>query len=262
MDESESLRRAFNAVPELYHRARPRYPAAVYDDLLKVTELTRGARLLEVGCGTGIATLPLAQMGFEIVCVELGNDLADLARRNLSGYPNVSVESSRLEQWQTSQEFDLVYAATAWHWIDAKSRYALAARLLKPEGFLAFWSASHVFPAGGDPLFAELQEVYDEIGEGLPADAPWPRPGQLEESTSEIVESGYFEPIHVRHFDWQTSYDSESYIDLLKTFSGHINMQPWQQNRLFDAIRQRVNERESPVIRRHWGCVLHIARRK
>ena len=67
-----------------------------------------------------------------------------------------------------STAYDLVYAATAWHWVDPEVRYQRAHEVLRPGGHLAFWRADHVFPVGGDPFFAEIQEVYDEIGEGLP----------------------------------------------------------------------------------------------
>jgi hypothetical protein len=54
-------------------------------------------------------------------------------------------------------------------WIDPAIRYRKAADPLRPGGRLAFWEAVHVFPRGGDPFFREIQEVYDEIGEGAPS---------------------------------------------------------------------------------------------
>ncbi len=67
-----------------------------------------------------------------------------------------------------AESFDLIYAATAWHWVAPEIRYRKVHRLLRPDGHLAFWSARHAFPAGFDPFFAEIQEVYDAIGEGNP----------------------------------------------------------------------------------------------
>jgi hypothetical protein len=62
----------------------------------------------------------------------------------------------------------LVYAATAWHWVDPAVRYRRARAALRPGGHLAFWSALHVMPDDGDPFFREIQDVYGEIGEALP----------------------------------------------------------------------------------------------
>ena len=89
-----------------------------------------------------------------------------------------------------------------------------------------------MFPDGGDPFFREIQEVYEEIGEGPPPGEGFPRPGELWDQGAEIGASGLFEVVAVRHFDWERVYDAESYIALLRTFSGHIAMEQWQQDRL------------------------------
>jgi SAM-dependent methyltransferase len=189
---------------------------------------TAGDRLLEVGCASGKATLPLARRGFRVACVEIGPDLAAAARHYLAGFPGVEIIESAFETWRPpgGDRFDLVFAATAWHWIDPAMRYQRAWELLRPGGHLAFWTASHAFPDGGDPFFLEIQAVYDEIGEGLPEDATWPRPGDLPDDRGEIERSGLFEDVVVRHFDWEVSYSAEEYLALLDTFSGHIAMKP------------------------------------
>jgi hypothetical protein len=119
-----------------------------------------------------------------------------------------------------------------------------------------------VFPEGGDPFFVELQDVYDEIGEGFPPGYSWPRPGELPERRSEDEAEGLFEVMDVRQFDWETVYDAEGYIDLLGTFSGDIAMESWKRDRLHQEIRARLSRRADPRLRRHWGAVLHIARRR
>jgi tRNA G46 methylase TrmB len=61
---SRSLRTSFEEVPELHDRARPTYPGPLFDDLASLGALGDGARVLEIGCGTGKATLALAGRGF------------------------------------------------------------------------------------------------------------------------------------------------------------------------------------------------------
>jgi SAM-dependent methyltransferase len=261
--ERLTLRETFDRAAESYQRARPDYPGELFDDLSRVAGLAPGDRLLEVGCATGKATIPLARRGFRITCVELGSDLTAAARRNLAGL-DAEVIHGRFEDWRPAPgvRFDLVFAATAWHWLDPAVRYPGAWRALRPGGHLAFWSASHVFPDGGDPFFRELQDVYDEIGEGLPPGAAWPRPGELASQTAEIEASGLFDVTAVRHYDWERVYDAEGYIGLLSTFSGHLAMADWQRERLYGEIRRRLGERPDGTVRRHWGAVLHVARRR
>ena len=262
-DDRQRLGRTFDSAADLYQQARPEYPGPLYDTLVEVAGIRTGDRLLEIGCATGKATLPLARRGFRITCVEIGPDLAALARGNLAAFPFVEVIGGAFETWQppVSDRFDLVFAATAWHWIDPELRYQRAWELLRPGGHLAFWTATHVIPEGGDPFFVEIQEVYEEIGEGIPAGTPLLRPGGIPDDRDEIERSGLFEDVVIRHFDWELSYSAEEYLRLLGTFSGHIAMQPWQRDRLYAEIRGRLAQRSNGRLRRHWGAVLHVARR-
>jgi trans-aconitate methyltransferase len=76
--------------------------------------------MLEVGCATGKATRPLARRGFRTTCIEPGAALAAAARANLAG-SDVEVVEARFEDWTPAGEpFALVFAATAWHWVDPR----------------------------------------------------------------------------------------------------------------------------------------------
>ena len=262
--DRELLRQTFNRAAAQYQEARPEYPAELYDTLIALAGLRPEAdTLCEVGAGPGKATIPLARRGFRITCVELGAALAGEARRNLAGFDRVTVVNADFETWQpvSSEGFGLVFAATAWHWIDPQVRYLKARGLLKPGGHLAFWEAVHVVPDGGDPFFSELQDVYDEINEGMPPGAGFARPDELTDWTAEIEASGLFTDVTVRLFDWEIRYTAESYIRLLDTFSGHIAMADWQRDRLYGEIRRRLAARPGGQLRRHWGAILHVARR-
>lgn len=261
--DREWLKTTFDSVADLYQWARPEYPERLFDTLIDTVGLETGDRLVEVGCATGKATIPLARRGFPITCIEIGPRLAAAARRNLAGFPNVTIIQSAFETWcpPAGERFELVFAATAWHWIDPALRYHRAWQLLRPGGHLAFWSAAHVFPDGGDPFFADIQDVYDQIGEGRPQDATWPRPGQLPECRDEIERSGLFGDLVVHHFDWEISYTAPEYLRLLDTFSSHIAMQAGKRERLYAEISRRLTQRPDGRLRRHWGAVLHVARR-
>ena len=262
-NEWERLRDTFDEAADFYQRARPDYPSELLDELVNVTKISPGDRLLEVGCATGKATLPLAKRGFRITCIEPGRRLAAVARQNLGDF-EVDVIEERFENWTPpgSELFDLVFAATSWHWIDPTIRYAKASEVLRPGAHLAFWDAVHVFPDGGDTFFSEIQDVYEDIGEGLPSGADWPRPGELKDRGDEIAATGMFDVVLVRHFDWERVYDAAGYIELLESFSGHIAMEDWKSERLYEEIRTRLARRDDGLLRRHWGGVLHIAQRR
>jgi SAM-dependent methyltransferase len=250
----EPLRRTFDSAADLYDAARPEYPDRLFEGLVELAALEPGARLLEVGCATGKATRPLLARGFSVVCVELGAQLAEKARRNLAGFP-VEIYVEPFETWRGgAHAFDLVYAATAWHWVDPAVRYRKAHELLHAGGHLAFWSALHAFPEGFDPFFTEIQEVYEAIGESY--DGAWP-PADTPDSSSEIEQSGLFDDVRLRRYVWEQTYSADEYIALLETFSGHISMQATKREHLYREIRARLRER---LVRRHWYAILHVAR--
>lgn len=260
-DARPPLRETFESVAAAYEKARPSYPDVLFDDLVELARLRPGDRLLEIGCGTGKATRPLLRRGFSVVCVELGEQLAETTRRRLAGYP-VDVRVAPFETWEVEAEsFDLVYAATAWHWVDPSMRYRRAHELLRPSRHLAFWSAGHAFPADADPFFAEIQDVYEAIGESHEENWPPPPPDEVADEVAEIEATGLFEEIRVRRYVWETVYTADEYIALLNTFSGHITMDASKRQRLYREIRARLDRREEPCVRRHWLAILHVARR-
>ena len=198
MDEQTRIRRArtFDQIAERYDRGRPEVPSHVFDDLFSLSAVDpSAANVLEIGCGTGQATRPLARRGCRIVAIEVGANLARIASRNLAGFPRVTIVDDRFEEWSpASQPFDIVFAANAWHWLDPHVCYAKAAAALKPAGVLAFIKAHHVFPPGFDPFFLEIQSTYEDIGV---ARMQWPPPvlEQIEDSHEEIERRG----IHRAH---------------------------------------------------------------
>ena len=257
------LRATFDSAAHLYQQARPDYPEELYHDLVRLAGLRPRDRLLEIGCATGKATIPLARRGFRITCVEIGAGLAAAARQNLAGFPDVQVVEGAFETCPDRHEagFDLVFAATAWHWVDPAVRYRRAWEVLRPGGHLAVWDAGHVFPEGGDPFFRDIQQVYTEIGAGR-ADEPQLRPGELPDIAADIEGSGWFENVAVRHLDWEVTYTAEEYLRLLDTFSGHIAMDAGKRDRLYGEIRRRLARRADGRLRRGWGTVLNVARRR
>jgi SAM-dependent methyltransferase len=262
--ERERLRRTFDEVALDYQDARPEYPDALYATLLALTGVRpRADALCEVGSASGKATLPLARRGFAITCVELGAALAAQARRNLAPFERVTVVNADFETWEppAREAFGLVFAATAWHWIDPAVKYRKAASLLRPGGHLAFWEAVHVVPDGGDPFFAEIQDVYDEIGSGMPGGWVSPTTETLPSAEAEVAETGLFSDTVARRFQWEIQYTAESYIRLLETFSSNLVMEPWQKDRLYGEIRRRLALRPDGLVRRHWGAVLTVTRK-
>jgi SAM-dependent methyltransferase len=261
-DARESCRYTFDQIATLYERARPNYPEQLFDDLFVLGDLGPGARVVEIGCGTGQASRPLARRGCRLACVELGESLADIARHNLAEFPQVDVTTASFETWQPpGVEFDMVFAASAWHWLAPSTRYGKAASLLKPGGLLALVTGGHAFPKDFDPFFTVIQSCYDAIGEGY-GKRPPPAPEEIPDERQAIEGSGLFEHVLVRRYLWAVDYSADSYIDLLNTYSDHIAMSKSKRDRLYGGIRQRFRARQGGKVRKHYQSILHIAHLK
>jgi tRNA1(Val) A37 N6-methylase TrmN6 len=98
----------FDSVAGLYDKVRIGYPAALFKDILSYGGEPPVKRVLEIGCGTGQATIPLAQAGIALICIEPGTQLAERARRHLSAFCNVEIVCARFEDWNPGASISIL----------------------------------------------------------------------------------------------------------------------------------------------------------
>lgn len=255
----ERLRTTFEEVPDLYDRARPTYPEELFDDLAELARLPEHARIVEFGQGTGKATVVLAERGYRVTAVKLGEGLAEVARRNLAAFDDVEVVTANFENWEPDEPgFDGVVAFTAFHWIAPEAKYARPAALLRPGGALAVVSTQHVVPADADPFFREVQEDYEAVEPGSSKGAPT-SPELVDGLSDEIEASGVFHSVGVRRYLEDVVYDAQGYIDVLSTYSGNRAMAPELRTELFTRIRRRIESRPGGTIRKTYLRILDVA---
>lgn len=245
-EERETLRTTFNEDALLYDRARPSYPAAVFDEIdrrLTSVPLSGAPRTLEVGCGTGQASLSLARRGHRLLAVELGSDMARMARANLAKFAQVEVINDDFEQWTPENaEFDLVVSATAFHWLDPATRLTRVSRLLRPGGLLALIQTIHI-SGPSDAFFADVQGCcYERWDPETPSDVRLPQLRDLPAtSVYEIEQAVEFSDPEVRRFAVDHRYDAEQYLDLLGTFSNHRVLPPVNRDGLLSCVQEHIN---------------------
>lgn len=252
----------FDTVADLYELARPRYPSELFDDVAALTGLGRGpARVLEIGAGTGQATRGLLARGWGVVALEPGSELARVARRVLARQGDLDVVIATFEEWPGGDaSFDLVLAATSWHWLDATVAYQKAAALLRPGGHLAIVATEHVLPvAGGDAFFREVEEAYDAVGLGDGRGGPRPPEAVPAPDVAAIEACGLFGPVVERRYVWHRTYSAGQYLALLATYSNHIEATPQQRERLFAEVRRRIESRPGASVRKHYLTILQLA---
>jgi SAM-dependent methyltransferase len=207
---------------------RPGYPEELFDDLARLVGLRRGSRVLELGCGTGQATVSLARRGYVVVAVELGAGLADVARRKLAPFSAVRVVNAAFEGWPLPGEaFDAAFAATSFHWIDQAVRVSKSADALRPGGALAVVSTHHV--AGGDErFFVDVQRCYERWDPDTPPGLRLPEAAEVPSDREEFDASGRFGRVF-RRYERDLTYSAPEYRDLLLSYSDHRAMDPAAQ---------------------------------
>ena len=228
---------------------RPSYPAAVLDALLELSNLPKDGRILEIGPGTGQLTRPLAERGFELLGLELGPNLAEVARRNLADFPNTTVLTTSFEAWKPEKEaFDLVVSAQAFHWIPVEYGLAKCAAVLEETGSLALlWHLDRREDTAFHKAAIRLYEKY------LPDDPERPKPpSSFETYRAALVASPLFSEPAVYKLEWEQSYSEEAFVKLLNTFSPHVALAP--------RVRESFNEEIAETIDAFGGSVTHLYR--
>jgi SAM-dependent methyltransferase len=268
-------RARFDQVAALYDRARPAYPRALFADLAVLAP--HHDRILEIGCGTGQATRELANMADVVRCVELGAELARIARTNLAAHENVVVDVGAFEDIDApAQTFDLIFSATAFHWIEPSVGYPLAARLLRSGGALAL--ATHAHVSGGTE-----RDIADEIGESHRRHCPdigaWRLPdapavvaaahaggdisalwGRVERSFHGPTPVGHlFHMPTVRTYDWVQPYTSDDYVAFLETLAPYAALEPDTKARLFADLAGIVDGKLNGTILKRFVTILAVA---
>ncbi len=256
-------RSPYDPVAQVYDRARPQYPEALFADISAYADLGEGARLLEIGCGTGQATLPLARRGFTIDCIELGAEMAAVARAKLAGYGKVKVISEDFAIVDLRlASYDLVYAATAFHWLEPALGFGKAHELLKPGAALALFWHRPVMTERSRALVEALQAVYRSITPELAqkfAMPPQPANASTEYETL-IPASGLFHDLQIRRHYVATEYSPPAYTQLLSTFSDHIALPARQREQLLAEIAALIRTQFAGRALRETVALLYLAR--
>lgn len=244
-------RLVFGEDAELYDRARPGYADAMVDDVIDYGGIDPAASLaLEIGAGTGKATVAFASRGIGVVAIEPDPAMAAVAARNAAPFPQVRLVQSSFEDWPMDDGIvDLVFSGQAWHWVRPEVRCAKAAGVLRPDGVLAlFWHRTRW--RDDDPLRTDFDACYrrhaPELharGPGFPGLEPDPESREHEE----LQQSGSFHDVRVRHHPWEARHDADSFVALLSTQSDHRMLAADERARLLDAV--------SLVVADHGGTI-------
>ena len=224
----------FNRVADLYDKMRPNYPSALYADIFSYKKITVASAVLEIGIGTGQATRPFLDTDCTLTAVELGENLSAFAAQKFSSYPNFSVITAAFPEISLPDDsFDLIYSATAFHWIPEEAGYTKVFSLLRSGGVFARFS-NHPAPAkDNERLHAALQKIYSKDKTMSPHS---PNSARSPEAIARMPLKYGFTDTKLSIYHRTRTFTAAEYIDLLRTYSDHNSRPPEFHARIAAAI--------------------------
>ena len=229
---------------ERYDRVRPAYPDALVDEVIA---LAGGGSALEVGAGTGKATLMFVQRDVAVHAVEPSAEMAAIARRRCADFRGVTIEDTDFEDWHGDRHgFALVYSAQAWHWVSPELKYVRAREALADRGLLAaFWNRPDW---GRCAMRDELAAAYERAAPDFGTD-PGPMhpgseiaPNRWEDWDAEIAAAAGLEDPLIRFYEWTPRYTTERYLELLALSRDHARLADGDRQALLSGVAAAIDD--------------------
>ena len=247
----KGLEWTFDTVASAYEKLRPGYMEELYRTLFAYIPIDENSNVVEVGSGGGQATLPILKTGCRLTAVEYGEQFSELLKDKFKGYPRFSVITGKFEDTVFEEgAFDLVFSASAFHWIPEKIGYEKVFSMLKNGGVFARF-ANHPYRDKGNPaLSKEIDDIYDEYYNKFHNKKRQVLTEYSEEQAKEraMIAGKYgFTDIQYALFSRERVFSGKEYIQLLGTYSDHIAIE--------ETIRKKFFSRIEEAICRHGGTI-------
>ena|ERR1035441_2642726 len=242
------LRKTFNEVIDDYEYARPQYPDQLYEDIARYSSINKWSRILEVGAGTGQTTDYYAQHGYDITALEIGEQQVEYLNHKYRDRENVKVLCKAFEDYRCDSNYNLIFSATAFHWIKPEMRYKNSYDLLEKNGTLAVYWATSLNRKVSSDIHIGIQNICHECVPGTTVFYPDDFFIRVHHyRLNEMNRSGYFLSVDYRVYKWVEEYSARRYTALINTFE-YIQVLPVKQRTDFLA-------RVENYICEHSGCI-------
>lgn len=241
---TNNLNWTFDTVADTYEKLRPGYVDELYQDIFEYKTINKQSRVVEIGIGGGQATLPILKTGCNLTAVDYGENFCEICRKKFKEFPNFSAVSGKFEDIDCNGKYDLIYSASAFHWIPEEIGYKKVYDMLKNGGVFARF-ANHPYRDKGKPeLSAEMDRIYAEYYCKYHNKEPKPLVEYTEHQAHNralIAEKYGFTDIQYK-LDYRTrTFTAKEYIMLLGTYSDHIAIEETIRNEFFSKIEDAIN---------------------
>lgn len=265
IDQHEG-RDLFGTDPQNYNEIRPPYPEQIYEFLLAIGALHTNTATLEIGAGNGLATRRLLDFGANpLTIIEPDKRFLPLLRSITKLYKaeihfiSASFEEAALPR----HHYDLVAAATSFHWIEPSIGLAKVAQILKPGGYAALWW--HVFgDTGQEDPFHEATRTLLESLSNSPSGEPDTVPFALDTPARlrDFSNTGHFEQPEYTAYRWTFVLNTAQVGALYATFSSISRLPEEQRKTILYQLMEIADTRFGGIVERKMVSPIYVARRK
>jgi len=240
----------FDEITQAYDKIRSGYPQEIFTDISQYTNPTTTKSAIEIGAGTGKATQPILDAGYNVTAIEISPNMATFLQERFTGNNNFSVTITPFEEAKLQENsYDLIYSATAYHWIDAEIGCPKVFRLLKSGGTFALFRYN-MLPGNNEELNEAIQTIYQQHYNSHYKSAKKPeklshsqlnQPAAIKRSFGFSDLSTYgFRDITMKLYDHQKTFTASEYINLLETFSDHRQLPESNRTALFAGVKEAI----------------------
>ncbi len=246
MSAIKGLEWTFDTVAARYERFRPGYTDDLYQTLFNYINIDSSSNVVEVGIGSGQATLPILEKGCTLTAVEYGENFSKLCMKKFEEYKNFSVITDKFENASfTDFQYDLVYSASAFHWVPENIGYSKVYAMLKSGGAFARFANHPYCDKGNSVLSAEIEKLYSTYYYQYYEKANNSETEYSEEQAmrmAQIAKKYGFTDIRYAIFYRTRTFSAKEYIALLGTYSDHIAIEEKIRTEFFSKIEEAINK--------------------
>ncbi len=236
----------FDTVAARYEKLRPGYTDDLYRTLFNYINIDSSSNVVEVGIGGGQATLPILKKGCTVTAVEYGENFSKLCEKKFEEYKNFSVITEKFENVSFNDfQYDLVYSASAFHWVPENIGYPKVYAMLKSGGAFARF-ANHPYRDKGNPILsAEIDKLYATYycpyhGKDIKSEKEYSEEQAVQRA--QIAKKYGFVDIRHAMFYRTRTFSAKEYVELLGTYSDHIAIEEKIRTEFFSKIEETINQ--------------------
>jgi SAM-dependent methyltransferase len=254
------LGKSFDSSADEYLRARSEYPTELIEHVVQVSQLGSNSRVLDVGCGSGQASIAFASRGYTVVAIDPAKRALDLLSERRGDFPNMELVHSTFEEFEAPRSsFDLVICAQAFHWLDPTTASRKVSELLRPTGHvMLFWHTQDVTP--GTPqadLYALNSKHFDAYPRMNPPEYALDFLKAMEQNLCKHDE--IYDP-KISEFPWTQTYDRTMFVSLYHSWSKYTTLPNAAKKSVDSDLEEYLDSLTCEPMIKYRTCLIHARR--